>query len=115
MSGAWANSKIPDQSVKLYMLIKELTIYFFIFSLRKQAYTENFITKNWNFSNKNSDIFHMSAQNIDNGYSLEPLCRGSSNEYPQSMFFSRNQENYVYPCKSQFYYIKVGFKGIKII
>ena len=26
------------------------------------------------------------AQNIDCGYTLEPPCRGGSNEYPQSMF-----------------------------
>ena len=31
------------------------------------------------------------------------------------MFFSRNKTNNVYPCKPQFYYIKVGFKGVKII
>ena len=48
-------------------------------------YTENFTTKKWKFSDKNSDIFHISAQNIDCGYSFEP-----------------------------FYYIKVGFKGVKI-
>ena len=52
-----------------------------------------------NFQIKNSDIFHISAQNIDCGYSLEPLRRGGSNEYPQSMFN----------------YIKVGFKGVKLI
>ena len=49
------------------------------------------------------------------GYSLEPPRRGGSNEYPQSMFLSRNKKNNVYPCKPQFYYIKVGFKGVKII
>ena len=49
-------------------------------------YTENFTTKNENFQIKNSDIFHISAQNIDCGYSLEPPRRGGSNEYPQSMF-----------------------------
>ena len=27
------------------------------------------------------------------------------------MFLSRNKKNIVYPCKPQFYYIKVGFKG----
>ena len=43
------------------------------------------------------------------GYSLEPPRRGGSNEYPQSMFLSRNKKNNVYPCKPQFYYIKVGF------
>ena len=40
-----------------------------------------------NFQIKNSDIFHISAQNIDCGYSLEPPRRGGSNAYPQSMFF----------------------------
>ena len=64
---------------------------------------------------KNSDIFHISAQNIHCGYSLEPPQRGGSNEYPQFMFLSRNKKNNVYPCKPQFYYIKVGFNGVKII
>ena len=32
-------------------------------------------------------IFHISAQNIDCWYSLEPPRRGGSNEYPQSMFW----------------------------
>ena len=45
-----------------------------------------------NFHIKNSDIFHISAQNIDCGFSLEPPHRGGSNEYPQSMFLSRNRE-----------------------
>ena len=64
---------------------------------------------------KISDFFHISAQNIDCGYSLEPSRRGGSNEYPQSMFLSRDQKNNVYPFKPQFYYIKVWFKGVKII
>ena len=42
--------------------------------------------KNEKFQIKNSDIFHISAQNIDCGYSLEPPRRGGSNEHPQSMF-----------------------------
>ena len=56
----------------------------------------------------------ISAQNIDWGYLLELPRRGSSNEYPQSMFLSRNKKNNVYPCKPQFCYIKVGFKGVKL-
>ena len=64
---------------------------------------------------KNQVFFQISAQNIDCGYSLEPPRRGGSNEYPQSMFFSRNKNHNVYPCKPQFYYIKVGFKEVKII
>ena len=50
-------------------------------------YTENFTTKNWKFSDNNSDIFHIYAQNIDWVYLLEPPLRGGSNEYQQSMFF----------------------------
>ena len=87
-------------------------------ALRKHAYS-NILKilqpKKENFQIKNSDIFHISAQNIDCGYSLEPPRRGGSNEYPQSMFLSRNKRNNVYPCTPQFYYIKVGFKGVKII
>ena len=46
----------------------------------------NFTSKNWNFSDKkNSDIFHISAENIGCVNSLEPPRRGGSNEYPQSM------------------------------
>ena len=39
------------------------------------------------FQIKNSDIFQISAQDVDCGNSLEPPHRGSSNEYPQSMFW----------------------------
>ena len=83
-------------------------------SLRKHAYS-NIVKilppKNEKISDKNPDIFHISAQNIDCGYSLEPPHRGGSYEYPESMFLRRNKKNNVYPCKLQFYYIKVGFKG----
>ena len=87
-------------------------------ALRKHAYSNILKISSPNtehFLIKTSDIFHISAQNIDCGYSLEPPRRGGSNEYPQSMFLSRNKKNNVYPCKPQFYYIKVGFKGVKII
>ena len=67
------------------------------------------------FQIKKCDIFHISAQNIHWGYSLEPPRRGGSNEYPQSMFLSRNKKYNIYPCKPQFYYIEVGFKGVNII
>ena len=81
----------------------------FSIALRKHAYS-NILKilppKHENFQMKNSYIFHNSAQNIDCGYSLE---------YPQSMFLSRNKKNNVHPCKPQFYYIKVGFKVVKIM
>ena len=90
----------------------------YITKTRLFKYTENFTTKKKKkrkLSDKNSNIFHISAQNTDCEYSLEPPRRGGSNEYPQSMFLSRNKKNNVDPCKPQFYYIKVGFKGVKII
>ena len=59
----------------------------FIMKTRLFNYIENFTTKkNENCQIKNPDIFHISAQNIDCGYSLEPPRRGGSNEYPQSIF-----------------------------
>ena len=86
--------------------------------IRKHAYSniQKFSPpKTENFQIKNIGIFYISARNIDCGYSLEPPRRGGSNEYPQSMFSSKNKKNNVYPSKPQFYCIKVGFKGVKII
>ena len=76
----------------------------------------------WKFYHRKMKIFSLKkiwyfsyfAQNIDCGYSLEPPRWAGSNEYPQSVFLSRNKKNNVYPCKPPFYYIKVGFKGSKI-
>ena len=44
-----------------------------------QIYWKFYHQKNENFQMKNSDIFHISAQNIYCGYSLEPPRRGGSN------------------------------------
>ena len=68
-------------------------------------YIENFTSKNWKFSDKNSEIFRIPTQNIDCVYSLEPPQWGGSNEYPQSMFLSKTQQNDVYPLKPQVYII----------
>ena len=77
-------------------------------------YTEIFKVVKYkkNFSKKKFVVFLIFAQNIDCGCMLEPPRRGGSNEYPQSMFWSKNKK--VYPCIPQFYYIKVGFKGVFI-
>ena len=77
--------------------------------------TENyFVRKNENFHWKIFDIFLIFAQNIDCGYTLEPPRRGGSNEYPQSMFWSKNKKNMYTPANPIFFYIKVGFKGVYI-
>ena len=65
--------------------------------------------ENVHFQMKIFNIFIIFALNIDCGYTLEPSQLGGSNEYPQSRFWSKNKkEKTVYPCKPQFYYIKVG-------
>ena len=70
-------------------------------------YTEkNFGCKNENFHWKNVDIFLIFAQNIDCGYTLEPPMQGSSNQYPQSMFLSRNRYTAVNPS-----FTKSGVEG----
>ena len=53
-----------------------------------QIYGKFHLQKTEIFQIKNSDIVHISAQNIDCGYSLEPPRRGGSNEYPQYMFYA---------------------------
>ena len=50
------------------------------------------------------NIFLIFAQNIDFGCTLEPnLCFGA-----------KKKEIIVHPCKPQFYYIKLGCKGVFI-
>ena len=64
---------------------------------------------------KYSGSFHISALNIDCGYLLELPQQGSSNEYLQSLFLSRNKKTNVCTCKPQFYWTKVELKGVKTI
>ena len=48
------------------------------------------------------DYFHIFAQNIDRGYTLEPSHRGGSNEYPQSMFKSKKNKIMYTPVNPSF-------------
>ena len=48
--------------------------------------------KNVNFQLKIIIFFLIFAYNIDSGYTLESHQRGGSNEYPQSMFKSKNKK-----------------------
>ena len=51
---------------------------------------------------KYCDIFLIFAQNIERGYKLEPPHWGDSNEYPQSMFWSKNKKNMYTPVNPSF-------------
>ena len=73
--------------------------------LRKLAhaiYKDFLALKIENFQLKNFVIFLIFAQNIDCGYTLEPPRRGGSNEYPQSMFWSKNKKNRHTPAYPSF-------------
>ena len=79
-------------------------------------YTEIFkVVKNEIFHQKNLDIFLIFAQNIDCGSTLEPPLepprRGGSNEYPQSMFWSKNKKNRYTPANPSFTISKWGLRG----
>ena len=66
-------------------------------------YTEIFkVVKMKIFSGKFLLFFFIYAQNIDCGYTLEPPRRGGSNEYPQSMFWSKNKKNRYTPAYPSF-------------
>ena len=67
-----------------------------------QIYWEFYHQKNENFQMKISDIFHISAQNIDCGYSLEPPQWGGSNEYPQSIFWAEIRKIIYTPVNPSF-------------
>ena len=59
-----------------------------IMKTRIQIYRKFLLKKTENFQIQNSDIFHISAQNVDCEYSLELPHWGSSNEYQQSIFWA---------------------------
>ena len=66
--------------------IGRLTLFCKLTSKRLPLETKNTWIRKWeSILQKKSDIFHIAAQNIDCGYSLEPPRRGESNEYPQSI------------------------------
>ena len=71
------------RSLSLTVVVFSLSDLQFITKTRLFKYKKkNLPPKSGNFQIKNSEIFHISAQNIDCGYSLEPPRRGGSNEYP---------------------------------
>ena len=61
------NTLLPE-SKKIYI---NTGSFLNITKTRLFKYTENVTTKTWKFSDKSSDIFHISAQNIDSEYSLD--------------------------------------------
>ena len=96
------------------LLFQSKAVVVHITKTRLFKYIENFTSKHWKFSDKNSYIFHISAQNIDCGYSLEPPRRGGSNEYPQSMFWTEIRKLMYTPVNPSFTTLKWGLRGSKL-
>ena len=74
-------------------------------TLRKQAYSnvQKILTpKNETFQIKNFDIFHIFAQNIDCGYSLEPPWWGGSNKYHKVWFWAERRKIMYTPVNPNF-------------
>ena len=67
-----------------------------------------------NFMRKILIFFLIFAQNIDCGYTLELPRRGGSNEYPQSMFWSKNKKNRYTPAYPSFTVQKWGLRGYSL-
>ena len=93
----YAFASLPESSPAAFWIAKD--------ALRKHAYSNILIIlqpEPENFQIKISDVFHIPAQNIDYGYSLEPPRRGGSNEYPQSMFLSKVRKIMYTPVNPSF-------------
>ena len=69
--------------------------------------------KNDNFRLKYFDYFHIFAQNIDCGYSLEPPIEAVLTSTHNLCFRAKIRKKCI-PCKPHFYYRKVGCKGVFI-
>ena len=70
----------------------------FSFSLRKHTYS-NILKLSTPKTERFQNLFsHISALNINCGYSLEMPREGGSNEYQYFIFLSRNKKNSVYLC-----------------
>ena len=81
--------------------------------LRKHAYSNTLKilpSKNGNFSDKKFRYFSYFCSKHRLLVLVEAVLTST-----QIYVLSRNNKNNVYPCKPMFYYIKVGFKGVKII
>ena len=79
-----------------------------------QIYRKFYHQKNENFQLKIPIFFHISAQNIDYGYSLEPPRRCGSNEYPQSMFWTEIWKIMYTPVNPSFTIYKWSLRGSKL-
>ena len=78
-------------------------------------YTENFTTKNEVLDKKNLIFFIFLLKTYTVGTRWNRLTEAILTSTQNLCFGQKYEKNNVYSCKPQFYYIKVGFKRVKII
>ena len=78
--------------------IPDLKQGFVIYVNLPMQYTEIFLVVKMKILSHNFLYFFIFAQNTDCGYTLESPRRGGSNEYPQSMSWSKNKKNRYIVC-----------------
>ena len=87
----------------LYMYLFPILLFLMIpAALRKRDYSNLLKISPPKTENKNSDIIHISAQNIDCGYSLEPPRRDGSNEYHNLCFRAEIRKTMYIPVNLSF-------------
>ena len=87
-------------------------------SLRKHAYSNTFRIlplKKWKFSDKKNLIFFMFCSKHRLFVPVRTASARRFKRVPTIFVLSKIKKINAYPCKSQFYYIKVGFKGVNIV
>ena len=79
-------------------------------------YIENFTTKKGKFSDKKKYFWYFcSKQRLWVLVRTTSVRRSKRVPIIYGFFFQQNKKNNLFPCKLQFYCIKDGFKGVKII
>ena len=78
-------------------------------------FTENFTTKKWIFLDKKFWYFSYFCSKHRLWVPVKTTLRDSSNEYTQSVFWAEIRIIVYTPVNPSFFYIKVGFKGVKFI
>ena len=63
----------------------------------------------------NSDNENLPMQNVDCGCMLEGLGAAVLMSTHYQCFGAKIRKNKVYPCKPQFYYVKVVYEGVYIL
>ena len=108
-TGNWLPVHVP------LLLLAPVDYWLIITKTSLFKYIGKFTSKIWKISDKNSNIFLMSAQKHRLWVLVRTALPRRFLRVPTIYILSRNMKNNVYPCTPQFYYIKVGFKAVIII